>query len=507
VDRLRSEAFGKSSSAQRNLLGQFPTPAPIARFMASLFQADNNSIRLLDAGAGVGSLTAAVVANLSARLAKPEQIHTTAFEIDERLVGYLSQTLELCRQSCIDAGIKFSGQISSDDFIQAAAGMTDGGLFGTPIPRFNCAILNPPYKKIHSDSVHRRLLRRVGIETGNLYTAFLALAVMLLEPGGELVAITPRSFCNGPYFKQFRQFFLREMSVRRVHIFESRSQAFAADEILQENIIFHAVKTAEPAKTVIISSSRGPDWESTTRKITHNKLVKPDDPEQFIHIVPDETGGHVSDSMTALVHSLDDLNLSVSTGRLVDFRSRSFLRADPEPGTAPMIYPMHFRESWIAWPKLGHKKPNACLINGESEKWLIPSAIHVLVKRFSAKEEKRRIVAAIFDPSRIPSKVVAFENHLNYFHENGKGLSEKLAKGLTAFLNSTLVDTYFRQFNGHTQVNATDLRNLKYPSRPELEKLGEKIGEKFPDQDGLDRFIEEELKEWRTPLEHRIART
>ncbi|HZK82810.1 MAG TPA: hypothetical protein VFC46_17135, partial [Humisphaera sp.] len=34
VDRLRSEAFGKSSTAQRSLLGQFPTPTSIAHFMA-----------------------------------------------------------------------------------------------------------------------------------------------------------------------------------------------------------------------------------------------------------------------------------------------------------------------------------------------------------------------------------------------------------------------------------------------------------------------------------------
>jgi adenine-specific DNA-methyltransferase len=40
---------------------------------------------------------------------------------------------------------------------------------------------------------------------------------------------------------------------------------------------------------------------------------------------------------------------------------------------------------------------------------------------------------------------------------------------LAAFLNSTVLDVYFRQFNGHTQVNATDLRNLRYPSRSQLE--------------------------------------
>jgi adenine-specific DNA-methyltransferase len=122
--------------------------------------------------------------------------------------------------------------------------------------------------------------------------------------------------------------------------------------------------------------------------------------------------------------------------------------------------------------------------------------VHVLVKRFSAKEEKRRVVAAIFDPARIPCEIVGFENHLNYFHDRGHGLSMPLAKGLTIFLNSTIVDAYFRQFNGHTQVNASDLRNLRYPTRQELEALGMEIESNFPDQDELDRLVEKGFSRW-----------
>ena len=62
-----------------------------------------------------------------------------------------------------------------------------------------------------------------------------------------------------------------------------------------------------------------------------------------------------------------------------------------------------------------------------------------------------------------------------------------------AFLNSTLVDTYFRQFNGHTQVNATDLRSLRYPGSDELVRLGERIATGLPDQNTLDSYIDEEL--------------
>src|SRR5262249_34002780 len=135
-----------------------------------------------------------------------------------------------------------------------------GGLFSRHArTTFTCAILNPPYRKIHTDSEPRRLLRQLGIETSNLYTGFLAVAMLLLDAGGELVAITPRSFCNGTYFNPFRRSFLTKMSLRRLHVFESRQQAFREDEVLQENVILHAVKEGPRPGKVLVTSSAGPE--------------------------------------------------------------------------------------------------------------------------------------------------------------------------------------------------------------------------------------------------------
>ena len=78
-------------------------------------------------------------------------------------------------------------------------------------------------------------------------------------------------------------------------------------------------------------------------------------------------------------------------------------------------------------------------------------------------------MACIYDPHPIDAPLVGFENHLNYFHVGGKGLEMLLAKGLGAFLYSSVLDLYFRQFNGHTQVNATDLRSVSFPTARELE--------------------------------------
>lgn len=380
----------------------------------------------------------------------------------------------------------------NEDFIEAGTDILAGRLTSSRQRSFNQIILNPPYRKINTDSKTRELLRTVGIETSNLYTAFISICVALLEQGGELVAITPRSYCNGPYFKAFRKAFLDVMSFRRVHLFESRDLAFQDNQVLQENIIFNAVKTQDRSRNVLIVSSAGAEdeWEKV-QEVKHGQLVRPDDPDLFIHILPDDVAHDIARQMMSLTSTLADLGITISTGRVVDFRAKDHLRMERGKETVPLIYPVNLREGFVKWPVKSSKKPQALASHPETVSLLVPAGFYVLVKRFSAKEERRRIVAAVFDPGSVKSDTVGFENHLNYYHQNGGGLSEHAAIGLAAFLNSSVVDSYFRQFNGHTQVNATDLRSLKYPTSAELERLGREVGIVFPAQNELDHLVNE----------------
>ncbi|MGE5114536.1 MAG: BsuBI/PstI family type II restriction endonuclease [Acidobacteriaceae bacterium] len=492
VDFYRLDANRKLDPERRSGLGQFMTPPATAGFMASLFGKTVPEVRLLDAGAGVGSLTAAFVHEMCGREEKPTSIRATVYEIDPIMVDYLRDTLRQCERACEEVGVKFESELIQADFIDEGVKSLRQEVFGT-VSQYTHAILNPPYKKINQDSETRLMLREVGIETSNVYTGFLSVVMKLLVPGGEMVAITPRSFCNGPYFRPFRELLLKTLSLRRMHVFESRQVAFSEDEVLQENIIFHGVKDSGAKSNVTISSSTGPEDDyHTVREIPYDQLVQANDPESFIHIVPDEIGASVADHMRSLHTALKELQLSVSTGRVVDFRATELLRENPEANTVPLIYPKNFEGGYIVWPKPG-KKPQAMALLPGADFLLVPKGVYVLVKRFSSKEEDRRVVAAVYDPARIDAERVGFENHTNYYHRNGAGLPLEMAKGLTAFLNSTLVDMYFRQFNGHTQVNATDLKSFRYPTANQLEALGQRIDEKFPDQHTLDRLVEEEI--------------
>lgn len=369
-----------------------------------------------------------------------------------------------------------------------------GDLFGAPPPSFDAAIANPPYRKISSDSAERRALRSVGVETSNLYSGFIALIQRLLVPGGQLVGITPRSFCNGPYFRPFREDFLNHLELRRLHVFESRKAAFREDSVLQENIIFHAVKGRNQPREMVISSSSGEHGDVIAETVfPFVEVVRPHDAEKFIHIPSAPSHATAKETMDGLSSSLASLGVTVSTGRVVDFRLKDALRKEPERGTVPLLYPCHFNGGTVHWPKPEARKPNAILDNDETRRWLVPSGVYLLTKRFTSKEERRRLVACMFDPEQVKAKWVGFENHLNYFHASGHGLERSLAVGLYVFLNSTVVDQYFRRFSGHTQVNATDLRTLAYPDRDTLQSMGRAMKALDHSQEEIDQLVTKHL--------------
>lgn len=281
------------------------------------------------------------------------------------------------------------------------------------------------------------------------------------------------------------------VALERLHVFESRSSTFADDDVLQENVIVTATKGVPQADVTISSSEAGSLQPTMSRQVPFASVVRPSDPQRFIHVASEADADGIASKMEALTVKLPDLGLAVSTGRVVDFRAREYLRMQPTPGAGPLIYPTHFAEGVVRWPKES-KKPNALLDVPETEPLWFPSGWYVLVKRFSSKEERRRVVACVFDPEVVRGPRVAFENHVNVFHEEGAGLPREVARGLALFLNSTIVDRYLRQFSGHTQVNATDLRSLKYPSRNALAVMGKKFAT-VSEQREIDDLVERAL--------------
>ncbi|EJL6857463.1 Eco57I restriction-modification methylase domain-containing protein [Vibrio alginolyticus] len=485
ADVNRVEANGQLDEKLRGKLGQFMSSSAVSMLLADMFENVEGEHRLLDAGAGVGSLTAAFVERVKS---SATSIDSTCFELSSVMNHYLSDTLGHCLTTCETNKVQWDQTVIEEDFIQHSVQTLLSDDFK---PKFNKAILNPPYLKIAAKGDERKALRQVDFETGNLYSAFVGLAVKLLEEGGELVAITPRSFCNGPYFNDFRKLLLDSCSINKIHVFNSRKSAFKADKVLQENVVYHLTK-GEPQrdKVIVTSSSCAEDPNPFVYEVPFDKVVSENNPDRFIHIITDEEEQNVATRAGGLPCSLEDLGIQASTGKVVDFRTRENLSQNFVDGSVPLIFPQHLQKCSIEWPVENAKKPNALLNNESTANLMVQNGTYVLTRRLTAKEEKRRIVASIYTADLADVEVVGFENKTNYFHALGEPLDDGLAKGLWVFLNSTLVDKYFRQMNGHTQVNATDLRTLRYPTREQLVEMGKMIDFAEFNQQRVDEIIE-----------------
>ena len=488
TEARRVAALATLDTGVQGRLGQFFTPERASTLVASMPRLPQSGLlRILDPGAGVGSLAAALV-HRAITEAPGLRIELVAVEVDGGLAAALEATMTDCVETASREGIRLSARVLIGDFVDLSTGMA-----GDPVlaDSFDVVIMNPPYAKLGARSAHRRaLLLGWGVDCPNLYAVFMTLGVSSLRAGGQLVAITPRSFANGPYFERFRKYLIQNVAIDRLHTFESRSTLFSDTGVLQENIVLSGTREGR-RDSVAVSASIDHTDHATASIVDYDTIVRPGDPHRFIWITADAKDAAASTLMASMPATLSDLGLAVSTGRVVDFRSRTSLRETAGDGCVPLVYPGNLRGGTVEWPR-DIRKPQGFAVTREADrKLLLPSGCYVVVKRFSAKEERRRIVAAVWDPSIAGRTSVAFENHLNVFHIAGAGIDRALCIGLSIWLNSSIVDQFFRTFSGHTQVNATDLRSLRFPARHELSNLGASRSPQLPGQAEIDALVEE----------------
>jgi adenine-specific DNA-methyltransferase len=286
-----------------------------------------------------------------------------------------------------------------------------------------------------------------------------------------MVAITPRSYFNGPYFKRFRKWFFARMTARQIHLFESRTDAFREDEILQENVILLAEKAGKP-KEVILSSSTGRNFQKVNRHVLpYRSVIEDASGDHFIRLATSGFEQQIVEAVDSLPHQFRELPFKISTGPVVTFRSMEFLRRERFDNTAPLLWMHNVRPFSTQFP-LKNGKPRHIVVSNESSRLLLPAKRYVLLKRFTTKEERKRLVAGILEAKDSYSPFVGLENHLNYIYSTSGELSKTEALGLAVLFNSVLMDRYFRAISGNTQVNAAEIRAMPVPCVEIIREFG-----------------------------------
>lgn len=488
-----------TSDKHKKESGQFFTPKQISDFMADLACPKSEKISILDPGCGTGILSCSLIEKLIQK-ADIKEIELILFETDDNVVFETQKVIDFLASWLKRKNILFDCIINRTDFIIDNSKVFNvSTLFGFEmIKQFDYIISNPPYFKISKNDKRAIAAKELVYGQPNIYSLFMGVSAKLLKPDGELIFITPRSFAAGNYFKAFRQSFFNDVSLSNIHMFESRNKMFKNDNVLQENIILRATRHSNAEIKITVSECDKGLNNPSEQIFKTDSLIDLKSKDKVLFIPSNDRETSTIEIFRKWQNSLNDYNIQISTGPVVAFRCTEFLKTEGVVnGTlSPLIWLHNIKEMELKYPLQKGNKSSYIVNSEESRKVLLKNKNYILLRRFSSKDDKSRLVCCPFFSSNFETEMIGFENHLNYIHRPNGDLSDNEIWGISALYNSSLFDTYFRTFNGNTQVGASELKQIKMPPLNDVILIGSKIkGYKKPEKQDIDKVVNEVLLE------------
>jgi len=334
--------------------------------------------------------------------------------------------------------------------------------------RFGIVIGNPPYGKVRLPGAQRRYFADSVYGHANTYALFLHLGVELLEDGGALGYVLPASMLSGLYFKNLRKFLIEHCSIRAIVQFGQRTGLFEA--VLQE-IMFLVVRReiAQGRYQLRVGAIERKEemadarlFGQALRRVSSDQVLRRPDGYPLIHVPPRDGAAGIYEKYEVvglpLMHP--SIGYVAKTGPIVWNRLKGHLCDQPIPDSLPLVWSNNV--SGFAFDATGNRGGKCGYLRlDERTRHLLTRGPCVLVQRTTAKEQRRRLVAAF--PLEWEARVGPFfvENHLNAIVPI-KGARSVLPECIMALLNSRLLDFVFRASNGNTQVSATELNMMRF---------------------------------------------
>jgi predicted RNA methylase len=257
VQQLQDQA---RSAPQRNRLGQFATPGPLA--LAMLQHARHllpaGALRFLDPAIGTGAFYSALLRVFPMRRIRA----ATGFEVDAHYGAACNRV--------------WSGtplQLRHQDFTAATPP-------ASAPRRFNLLVCNPPYVRHHHLRRDDKLrlqqlaLRASGTRLGGLaglYTHFMAIAHPWMSPGAIAGWLIPSEFMDVNYGVALKRYLLREVTLLQVHRFDPSECQFS-DALVSSAIVWLQAQPPPPGHEVQFSFGGSLEHPQSCAKVTLGQL-------------------------------------------------------------------------------------------------------------------------------------------------------------------------------------------------------------------------------------------
>ncbi len=453
---------GLLPKAFRSGYGVFYTPPGLAdRLLTQAGEAgvDWGQDRILDPACGGGAFLIPVARRLLAALpdtgpgARLDAVaqRLEGFEVDP-FAAWLSQV-------GLDA-VLAPAAAAAERSLPAVVTVRDSLWDGAPEGAFDLVVGNPPYGRAKLSQEQRRHYARSLYGHANLYGLFTDAALRMARPGGVIAYVTPTSFLAGGYYRNLRSLLGREAPPRFLEFVEARAGVFA--DVLQETLLatYRLGDHDNGCAVATLTPGTGGQVQVT--------------PVGTVHLPPDPSGpwpiprnpgqAELVAAMEAQPARLADWGYTVRTGPLVWNRKKDQLADTPGPDTYPLIWAEAVTAGGAFVFRATKRNHRPYFRAQEGDGWLLQRQPAVLLQRTTAKEQRRRLLAAAMPGDLIEEYgAVVVENHLNVLQPTAAPPVVPRAT-LAAFLNSAVADHVFRCFSGSVAVSAYELEALPLPA-------------------------------------------
>ncbi|WP_202708808.1 Eco57I restriction-modification methylase domain-containing protein [Sporosalibacterium faouarense] len=468
-NRSQENYIEKKSRKHLKSNSQFFTPPHICKKMLETINWDSfkeqDSISLLEPAAGCGILILETVFYIIKKT-NINKLFIDVFELDSELFNILNENLNLLKMYFKkNHNIEIIINLYNENFILFNS---DKWKCDNNYLLYDIIVSNPPFKKINQSSDEALLMKDLVHGQPNIYTLFIAMSLKLLKKEGVFSVISPRNYLVGIYSKKIRNFIFNNYSFSHIHTFDNRNLfKFVNQEII--------ISTYVNKRNTEIQISRNGDSEL---KINFNNIIF-DKKNNSIFVPNDNKDLMLVNKFLDLEYTLDDIDIKVSVGPIVQFRNQEYLRKNIYSGDyAPLLINNDIvnNNEIIYFSRKNSRKTHNKSIH-KSARCLIKNSNYLILRKVTAKDDKNILISSVLSKDFFQHELLGLDNNLLYFHRvtNDKYLSLDECYGLFCIINSKQFQSYYYLINGTHTINVSDFKNMRFPNLDTISSIGCKL--------------------------------
>lgn len=467
----------EKSKSENVRLGRLFTKKDTAALMASMIDINptRTAFTVLDPGAGTGILSAAVVEEICKRAPECKQIFLTCYETEREFIPMLEDNLERIRKKCKhDYDVKLFVSIYEENYIVDAKNHYTITFFDTVEDKYDIIISNPPTDLCDKSSDEAESAGGVTQLKINTAYLFARTASRHLEENGQLVMMLPTTFSTASQITALRREISEKLSVTSLHLFVGKQKNQKRAIPLKKSFIIAYKNSYKPEEISVTSSSDDGKEITSAQKIPYSLIVDVTSGKLTLPKSLEDT--RIVRYISEFPETLSSLGLKMSTGLIIDSKCEGLLFSEPISGTVPVIRTASIVGGQTVFPqpiKRQYLAPvNTSLVQKNKNM--------IIIKRVPAKSDERFVNSAIYLASQLPAyRYISTHNKINFIDTKDRNseMSQRLAFGVFALLNSTIYDRYISIISKSKQINSKEMRNLPLPPRHIIENIGMRLME------------------------------